>query len=491
MTMRRTKIVATLGPASANERVLRELIKTGLDVARLNFSHGDHSMHQRTLDLVRRLAAEENRPVAILQDLGGPKIRTGIVADQGSLPLREGDRLFLLAGSDVAEPGRIGISYSKLPSQCPPGARIFMDDGLIELRALSCGTTEVECLVVRGGDLRSRKGVNLPGAKFEGLPALTDKDKIDLAWGLEHGVDFVALSFVREPADVQEVQALVRHAKTKPHVIAKIEKPQALDHIHGILAVSDGIMVARGDLGVELDPEQVPLAQKDLIRLANAHERPVITATQMLEPMTKPARPTRAEVNDVANAIFDGTDAVMLSAETASGQFPVLALGMMARIAEAADDHIARHSQYRHREAMDPPDTVLEAVGRAAELLARELHVRVIVTATLDGQSALGISKSRPEAALYALSPDPAILRRMNLYWGTIPLPTGPLTSRMELSRQAEKVAIDQGLAQPGDFLVLVSSSPIDAPGDPNNLRLHRIGAERTGDTALFERPTF
>ena len=330
--MRHTKIVATIGPASRETRVLQLLVQAGIDVVRLNFSHGEHADHLAVLGSVRELAAAAGRPVAVLQDLSGPKIRTGKVKG-GVIPLEDGATITITTEETVeGTPKLISTTYDPLPRDVGPGDRILLDDGNLELKVVRASGQEVECIVVHGGPLKSNKGMNLPGVKLS-TPALTEKDKRDLAFGIQHGVDYVALSFVRQAADLEEAKALIRALGGSTPLIAKIEKREAMDDLPAILQAADGVMVARGDLGVEMSTEEVPTLQKRIIEMANGAGRVVITATQMLESMIDNPRPTRAEASDVANAILDGTDAVMLSAETASGRFPVHAVETMARIA--------------------------------------------------------------------------------------------------------------------------------------------------------------
>ncbi len=473
--MRRTKIVATIGPASASELVLRELIRNGMDIARLNFSHGTHESHQLVLERIRRISAEEGRHVAVLQDLGGPKIRTGTMPPHAVIDLLPGSEVALVSGLDRTEPGVIGISYPRLEEEVSAGQKIFINDGLIELRIARISGSSIFCNVIRGGPLTSRKGVNVPGAALISAPAVTMKDWQDLEWGLQNGADAIALSFVRQAAEIAQVQQRIAESGKTAPVFAKIEKPQALDNIAAIVKQADGIMIARGDLGVEVEPERIPLIQKELISLCNEHERPVITATQMLESMTHATRPTRAEVSDVANAIFDGTDAVMLSGETASGEFPIEALQMMARIAEQSDDYIAQHPMCCSSERLPPPDNVSEAVGRAGEYLARKLNIRAVFVAEIDGTRTSGISKSRPVSAIYALADDPAVQRRLNFLWGVTPMPLPPVSRGSALLRDIESLALKHALANHGDWILLLASTPHALPGPLNTLRLQQI----------------
>lgn len=476
--MRRTKIVATIGPSSWNEDIFAELVDCGLDIARLNFSHGDHERHAKTLAMIRAVSEKKGRHVAVLQDLCGPKVRTGKVSPDGGsdvVHLEPDDHVVLAAGDPHSKPGRIGISHREIALESRTGDRIFISDGLIELLILDVVDTEIHCKVVVGGDVGSRKGVNLPGSELKGIPAITTKDWADLEWGIRNRVDYVALSFVRRPEEIKALQQNIRKNGVHIPVIAKIEKPQALERIDEIVRTADGVMIARGDLGVELPPQQVPLVQKSLIALSMEHERPVITATQMLESMTENRRPTRAEVSDVANAIFDGTDAVMLSGETASGKHPVCALSTMADIAEAADEFIRKQPHFRRREGFAIPDNVGEAVGRAAELIARDLDLKAIFVPDVDGTRARAASASRPDAKIYGMSWEPAVLRRMALLWGvaTVQMPLAKRGS--ELIEQAEKLAIEKNAAASGDWIVIMTGSPHEVPGPVNTLRLHQI----------------
>jgi pyruvate kinase len=473
--MRRTKIVATIGPASWDEPTIEKLIRAGMDCARLNFSHGDHATHQRTLERIRRISDELNRQVAVIQDLCGPKVRTGTVEDT-TVTLTPGDDVILVAGDDKAVEGRVGVSHRQVADEVKPGDHVYLKDGLLELEVKEISGAEILCRVLTGGDLGSRKGVNIPGSPLSGIPAVTEKDWRDLEWGIEHEVDYVALSFVRSPHEIRQVQSRLRESGMQTPVIAKIEKPQALEKIDEIVRASDGIMVARGDLGVELPPERVPLEQKSLIALCMEHERPVITATQMLESMISKARPTRAEVNDVANAIFDGTDAVMLSGETATGSHPVDALSMMARIAESADDFIASRPTYRRRDSFATPDNVGEAIGRAAELIARDLDLAVICVGDVDGTRIQAAAASRPDAEIIGLCSDPVVLRRMSLLWGVTPILTPPVERGSDLLAQSVEITRRLGLAEDGEWIVLMAGSPHEKPGPVNTLRLLHLG---------------
>ena len=474
--MRRAKIVATVGPASESEEILTRLIEAGVDVFRLNFSHGSYEKHEQVYHRIRALADRVGRPIATLQDLQGPKIRLGRFAN-GSIEVKTGQRFIITARKILGGPGISSTDYAQLPHEVKEGDRILIDDGLIVLRVRDVKGTDVHCEVVAGGIVSDRKGLNLPGAMLK-LPSMTPKDKKDLAFGVKLGVDYIALSFVRSANDVKQCKALIaKHGGTQP-VIAKLEKPQALDDLQAILIESGAVMVARGDLGVEMDPERVPLAQKHIINQANLHKKPVITATQMLESMREHPVPTRAEASDVANAIFDGTDAVMLSGETAAGRYPIESVRMMVRIIEAAEGgNIERAPMRRwirreHEQTLD----ATEAVARAAAQTAEFVGAQAIVAFTRSGRSALQVSKYRPSAPILAFTPDDATRRRMALYWGVVPRLLEELDTLDEMSREVERALVRLGLCQKGDPVLLVSGAPMSATHPTNMLMIHVIG---------------
>jgi pyruvate kinase len=464
---RRTKIVATLGPASADAETLRALIRAGVDVFRLNFSHGSHDEHRETFTRVRELAAAEDRPVGVLADLCGPKIRAGRFAG-GGIDLARGERVTVTVRDVEGGPGLIPSRYERLAGDLKAGDRILLDDGLIELKVESVAGTEIACSVVEGGRLKDRKGMNLPGVAVS-APSLTEQDRADAAFALGLGVDFIALSFVRRASDVLDLRALVEErGGGSPGIIAKIEKPEALEDIEAILQVSDGIMVARGDLGVELPPEQVPIVQSQLVDVARRAGRPVIVATQMLESMVKNARPTRAEVSDVSTAVMSGADAVMLSAETASGDHPVRAVEMMDRVARHAEGYLWGRGGFgslvpvTEAAAPLPDDPVAvarirleDAVGNATSQLSRDLMVRAIVVFTRSGWSAGMVAAARPQAPVIAVSPEPATRRRINLLWGVVPM-NGDLSDPAALHEEARRVARSSGLAREGEHILRV-----------------------------------
>ena len=470
LKQRRTKIVATLGPASRDPATLEALIRAGVEVVRLNFSHGRHEEHAETYRRVREVADRLHAPVGVLADLCGPKIRAGTFRD-GSIRLAAGDRVTVTVRDVEGEAGLIPSVYQELVRDVEPGSRILLDDGNIELTVESVDGTEVRCLVRAGGVLKDRKGINLPGVAIS-APSLTDKDRVDAAFALDLGVDFLALSFVRRAEDVAELHDIVSATGTRVGIIAKIEKPEALAEIDQILAVSDGIMVARGDLGVELPPEVVPIVQAQLVDLARARGKPVIVATQMLESMIEHARPTRAEVTDVSNAVRSGADAVMLSAETASGAHPVEAVEVMNRVARETEGYMWRRGAFGSLglaplAGAAPDDAhpldVRDAVSRATSQLSRDLMVRAIVVFTRSGWSAGTVSSSRPQAPVVAISDNARTCRRMNLLWGVVPVchPFGD--SPEELHASACHIARASGLANPGDHILRVWGFHSDA----------------------------
>jgi pyruvate kinase len=469
--MRRTKIICTLGPATNSLQMVRELIRSGMDVARLNFSHGTPEIHARFAQWVRQAARQLGKPVALLQDLAGPKIRTGPLRGHRPVSLRTSQRFWLVAETVVGSSRRVSVTFPHLARDARLGDKILLDDGSIELRVCGKKGKDVETEVVYGGVLREHKGVNLPGVRLR-VDALTEKDERDLAFGIELGVDYIALSFVRRAADVTRLKQILRRRKAMIPVIAKLEKPEAIGDLEAILAVSDGVMVARGDLGVEMAPERVPLIQKRIIQRASQVRLPVITATQMLESMTKNPRPTRAEASDVANAILDGTDAVMLSGETASGRHPIEAVRMMARIAEEADQARQETMHRRRSRIVSIAEAICESVVHAAQTL----KVRAIVAFTRSGATAKLISKYRPPRPVYAFCHDEGIANRVALYWGTIPLVL-PLELDVDATlAAAEAELLRLRVVSRGDILAVVAGSP-GKPGQTNEMKLVRVGA--------------
>jgi pyruvate kinase len=472
MNSRHSKIVCTIGPATRSPRMIRKLIAAGMDVARLNFSHGTHQEHAQSITMLRDAAAEYKKPLAILADLQGPKIRTGALAGGGTVLLRGGQRFVITTAKVLGDSTRVNTTFHPLPREVKSGDRILLSDGLIEMRVEKTTRTEVVCQVVNGGILGEHKGINLPGVKLH-VPAITEKDRLDLRFALAHGADYIAASFVRRPEDVHLAKELVRRAKKDTPIIVKLEKPEAIENLEQILPVSDGVMVARGDLGVEMNPEQVPVVQKNIIARAREFRRPVITATQMLESMTENPRPTRAEASDVANAIFDGTDAVMLSAETATGRYPVEAVGMMARIIEAAESSIHEFPRPAGQERLKVAETVAELVCHAS----RELHMKVIAVFTHSGFTARLISRYRPLVPIVAFSPEADTRRRMALLWGVTPRSIVDIKKIDALPRFAEKRLLEERLVRKGDVIAIVAGTPMGMRGTTNIVKFHVIGS--------------
>jgi pyruvate kinase len=471
---RRAKIICTIGPSCHTESHLRELLRVGMDVARLNFSHGTHEDHARTIARLRRAAEKEKRAICILQDLQGPKIRTGRLEDHLPVTLETGSQVTITPKNVPGNALRISTTFQGLAAEVQPGARILLSDGLIELRVSRLRGDDVECEVVNGGQLGEHQGINLPGVALS-IPALTAKDRIDLEFGLQQGVDIVALSFVRSAADVLTGKQLIRRHGSDVPLIAKLEKPQALEHLEEILEVADGIMVARGDLGVEMPPEKVPVIQKHMIHRAGEWRKPVIIATQMLESMIENPRPTRAEASDVANAIFDGTDAVMLSAETATGRYPLEAVTMMAKIVIEAESNMAEFTlpRRRDRRRLSIAETICESIAHAAE----DLDMGAIALFTETGNTARLISKYRPKSRIYAFSHQQAVCNRMNLFWGVRPLRRGKSRTSEEMLKEAQKELIRQGRIRVGDVLGVVAGTQM-ASGSTNFMRLHVVTPE-------------
>ena len=479
---RRTKIVCTIGPASRSETVIGRIIDAGMDVARLNFSHGDYASHRQDFECIRRVAEERGANVAILMDLQGPKIRTGPLQDGEPVRLTRGAAITITTRDVPGDAACVSTSYDKLPGDVRPGNRILIADGTLELSVEDVSPPDVRCTVVRGGMLGQHKGINLPGVQIA-EPALTAKDQEDLDFAMELGADYVALSFVRGPDDIRVLKAIIAEKGSETGVIAKIERPEALDHLEEIAALSDGVMVARGDLGVEIDFEQVPEIQKRLISICNHVGTPVITATQMLESMTYHARPTRAEVADVANAIYDGTDAIMLSGETAAGHHPVGACETMARIARRVDAStggpvVAAHYAGGCRAALPEGDSFADAVGQAARNMTETLGVRIIACYSYSGYTARALARHRPHAPIVALTSNPGVQRKLALVWGVQSLLLDEVDSFDCMVSRAEEALVKHGAAEQGDNVVLVAGTPLGVGGRTNLLKLHHIGEE-------------
>jgi pyruvate kinase len=472
MISRHSKIVCTIGPVTRTPRMIRKLIDAGMDVARLNFSHGTHEEHAQSIAALREAAMLTKKPIAILADLQGPKIRTGALAGGGSVALRTGQKFVITTAKVLGDSTRVNTIFRPLPHEVKPGDRILLSDGLIELRVERVRGQEVHCHVANGGILGEHKGINLPGVQLH-VPALTEKDRLDLRFTLQQGVDYIAVSFVRRAEDVLLAKSLIRRARKDTPVIAKLEKPEAIENLEEILRVSDGVMVARGDLGVEMNPERVPVVQKNIIARAREFRRPVITATQMLESMTENPRPTRAEASDVANAIFDGSDAVMLSAETAMGRYPVEAVSMMARIIEQAEESIHEYPRPAMQERLKVPETVAELVCHAS----RELHMKLIAVFTHSGFTARLVSRYRPLVPIVAFSPEAHTRRRMALLWGVTSRTISDIKKIDGLAMIAEKRLMEERLVRKGDVIGIVAGTPMGIRGTTNFMKFHMIGS--------------
>jgi pyruvate kinase len=475
----KTKIVATIGPSSSALKPLRKLIEAGVDVCRLNFSHGNHQQHLDVLHRIRQIEQELGRPVAVLQDLCGPKIRTTDLPN-GAIDLIEGQRVKVVAGlAESKDPNVIGATLDSLTVHAQPGHRILFDDGLIELKVLEVDqeNTTLECEVVYGGLLKKRKGINLPDTRLD-VPSMTEKDQLDLIWGLEHKVDYVALSFVRHEDDARQLHEAAEPYPDRPRLIAKIEKPEAVERLEQIVKAFDGVMVARGDLSVETPLWNVPALQKEIIRQANLHDKLAITATQMLDSMQDRPRPTRAEVSDVANAIYDGTDAVMLSGETASGHYPVEAVKVMRRIAQAADGHADRQYGSRRHESLVDVDTFCDSICGGAIATAKELKPACLVTFTSTGKTALYMSKYHPTVPVVGATTDARTCRRMALYRGVVPVLVENATRSEDLVREADQEIQRLGLGAKGDIVIYVGGTNLGTEGNVNSLKVRRIGDE-------------
>lgn len=478
MIYRHTKIVATVGPSCETEEMLLALMIAGADVFRLNFSHGEQAQKRELIQRIRKISGERKQAVAILGDLQGPKIRVGQL-DGGQMNLVADQ---IVAISPTVKPGRtdlIPTTYRNLPDDVKPGDQILLDDGLLELQVMEIAADEVRCKVIIGGLLKNNKGINLPGVAVS-APALTDKDNEDLDFCIQEGVDYLALSFVRAAADVTELKTRLYAENSAIRVIAKIEKPEAVENFDAILEASDGIMVARGDLGVEIMPEKVPLIQKRIIRACNAAGKPVITATQMLESMISNPRPTRAETSDVANAILDGTDAIMLSGETAAGDYPVEAVRLMVRVAaDIEGDPQLWPQTYQRLSETGSFRWLPDAIGQAACRVAEMVGAAAILAFTQTGNTAALVAKYRPELPVYAVTPSQSVRRRMALYRSIRSLRVDIEGDTEAQIRSVEQTVLDAGVLQRGDVVVITMGSPVSDAGTTNLMKVHRLG---TGD---------
>ena len=470
--MRKTKIICTIGPASRSEAMLKALVAAGMNVARLNFSHGTHEEHREAIQRIRALCKREGRPIGILQDLGGPKIRTGVISD-GSMRIQDGEELLLTPDEALHGQGTVYVSYPRLLEDVKPGERVLLDDGAIRLHVVEQLSDRLRCRVQVGGSISSHKGVNLPDSILH-VPAMTDKDREDLRFGVAQGVDWVALSFVQSPDDLLEAKALIRAEGSDIPVIAKIEKREALAHLDEIINISDGIMVARGDLGVEAALEDVPMVQKHIIKLANQMGKPVITATQMLDSMRAHPYPTRAEVSDVANAILDGTDAVMLSQETAVGDFPIESVAMMGRIAEKVEASI-NYGVLLQEQTPAFGSSVADAVSHASCEAAHDLNAAAIITCTMSGSTARMVARYRPRPRIIAATPNSKTMARLCLSWGVEPVHLGSIRDTDDMTEQCIRIALEKKWVKGGDRVVITAGVPLEVPGTTNLLKVHDI----------------
>jgi pyruvate kinase len=482
-SQRRAKIVATLGPASNTEPVFRNLVRAGVDVVRLNFSHGTHEEKLALIQMIRKVSREEHKPLCILGDLQGPKIRTSKLKDHQPVLLKAGGRLTITPRETPGTASLVGTTFKTLAENVEQGSRILLSDGLIELRVHEVIGDDVVCEIINGGMLGENKGINLPGIPVR-VPSLTEKDTEDLEFALKNGVDAIAVSFVRTAEDVRLVRNRVAAYGGETWIIAKLEKPQAIEHLDSILDAADGIMVARGDLGVEVPPEKVPAIQKQIIRRAAEYSKPVITATQMLESMIENPRPTRAEVSDVANAVYDGTDAVMLSGESAVGKYPVEAVSMMARIVSEAERHIKQENYSTTRlqtASLSIAETICEATAHAAD----DLDLRGIALFTESGATARQLSKYHPAAPIFALSPIEITINRLNLLWGTTPVRCPKVNSTEALVECAESLLEQHGYVRAKEVIAIVAGTRTKS-GSTNFLRLHVMGEHNLEGVRFF-----
>jgi pyruvate kinase len=471
--LRKAKIVCTIGPASESVETLKKLIHAGMNVARLNFSHGSHEEHAARIANIRQAAEETGKQVAILLDTKGPEIRTGLLAVD-AVELQEGGTIVLTTEDVPGTAERVSITYADLPRDVKKGDTILIDDGLIGLTVEAVEGHEIVCRIKNGGTLKSKKGVNVPGVKIN-LPGITEKDAQDIEFGIRQGVDFIAASFVRKASDILEIREILERHGVRIDIIAKIENQEGVDNVDEILAVSDGLMVARGDLGVEIPAEEVPLVQKKLIKKCNELGKPVITATQMLDSMQRNPRPTRAEASDVANAIFDGTDAIMLSGETAAGKYPVESVETMNRIALRAEQEL-NYREILYNQALQKQVTITDAISQAVANAALDLDAAAVITATESGHTARMVSKYRPKAPIVAVTPHADVVRRLALVNGVYPV-LGPMANTTdEMLEMSVQQALEAGYVRHGDLVVITAGVPVREVGTTNLMKIHVIG---------------
>lgn len=487
--MRRTKIVATIGPASEETEVLVRMIRSGMNVARLNLSHGGQEQHAVRIAAIREAAVQTGAPIAIMLDLKGPEIRIGQFAE-GAVDLEEGHKFILSTAPRIGDEHGVYVEYPGLVADVVPGRQVFLDDGNIILEVEAVTGTDVACRVVVGGRLSDRKKINLPGTQVS-LPALAEKDVSDIRFGVAQAVDFIAASFVRKAEDVLAIRRVLEEADGTQQIIAKVESQEGFDNLDGIMEVADGLMVARGDLGVEVPTEDVPILQKEMIERANYYGKPVITATHMLESMVTKPRPTRAEASDVANAIFDGTDAIMLSAETAAGEHPVDAVKVMARIAERTEsalDYVGILNRKR-RKAGALLSTVTEAISHATVSTAADLGAAAVVTATASGFTARMVSKYRPFCPIIAVTPVDRVARRLSLVWGVWPVVKPEAEDTDQMMDRAVEGALETGLIKGGDLVVITAGVPVGVQGTTNLIKVETVAEVLVRGAGIGRRP--
>lgn len=472
--MRKTKIICTLGPSTDDDNVLRELMKSGMDVARFNFSHADHEEHLGRLRRIERLRKELNIPVATLLDTKGPEIRIGNFKDDKKIHLKEG-QTFTLTSRDVeGDETQVSITYPSLIYDIDLGSTILIDDGLIEMTVIDVNSTDIVCKVKNGGTVSSKKGVNVPGVHLS-IPFISEKDRQDILFGIKHNYDFIAASFVRSAEDVLEIRKMLKKHNSQTKIIAKIENYQGVDNIDEIIQVSDGIMIARGDMGVEIPYEEVPVIQKMIIKKVYNAGKQVITATQMLDSMIKNPRPTRAETTDVANAIYDGTSAIMLSGETAAGKYPVEALKTMVKIAIRTEADIDYKKRFHMLDVSRTPD-ITDAISRATVTTAHDLNAKMIITVTTSGKTARMISRYRPECQILGCTTDPMVCRQLNMAWGVTPLLIAVEHDTFELFDHAIQAVEKAGYLEDGELAVLTAGVPLGTSGTTNLIKVQIAG---------------
>jgi pyruvate kinase len=471
--MRKTKIVCTIGPASEQVATLRELIREGMNVARLNFSHGNHEEHAMRIERIRQAAKEEGKVVAILLDTKGPEIRTGDLKFP-EVELVAGNSITLTTDCLIGDVSKISISYADFTKDVHPGSTVLIDDGLIGLTVHTINGPDVQCTIQSSGILKSKKGVNVPGIRIN-LPGITEKDAQDIRFGIEHDVDFIAASFIRKAEDVLEIRKILEEHEVYIPIIAKIENQQGVENVDAILEVADGLMVARGDLGVEIPVEEVPLVQKETIRKCNLIGKPVITATQMLDSMQRNPRPTRAETSDVANAILDGTDAIMLSGETAAGKYPIESVRTMAKIAERTEASF-HHEEWLNKISKEAGHTITDSISQAVVHTGRNLKASAIVTATERGYTPRMIAKYRPNVPVLAVTPNEDILRKLSLVWGVVPVLGVECSNTDEMLQSSIHAAISSSIVSQGDLIIITAGVPVGQSGTTNLMKVFVVG---------------